>query len=133
MVGAPAEEVAEVAEDATDAVLLATELPTAEPLDDAELVTLALTLVKLARRELIDEAEAPVAVASSELKEAASDPTDERTEDWADETLERADEPPAKTELIADEPWDNTDEMPLETAEAAELADVAAEPVRVED
>lgn len=67
MVGAPAEEVAEVAEDATDAVLLATELPTAEPLDDAELVTLALTLVKLARRELIDEAEAPVAVASSEL------------------------------------------------------------------
>jgi len=34
---------------------------------------------------------------------------------------------------MTDEPEACADEMPLETAEAAELAEVAAEPVRVED
>lgn len=88
---------------------------------------LVWALLRLANSELREEAAEPVAVARAELIEAAREPAEERAEfcwevmDWMTE------EPPLMAELMTDEPEARALEMPLETADAAELAELKEE------
>lgn len=107
--------------------MLPTELETLEARTDAELVMLVWALLKLANSELREDAAEPVAVARAELIESPREPTEERAEfcwevmDWI------AEEPPLRAELMIDEPEAIALEMPLETADAAELAELTEE------
>lgn len=60
--------------------MLPTELETLEARTEAELVMLVWALLKLANSELREEAAEPVAVARTELMEAAREPAEERAE-----------------------------------------------------
>jgi len=123
---APAEEVALAADDTAEADLLPAELVTLAACELAELVMLEPALIKLAYWELSDDWAEPVAVARTELMEATLESMREAPDDSEEPMLERAELPAEAAELATDEPDAIALEMPLETAEEAELEEEAA-------
>jgi len=74
-----------------------------------------------------DEAEAPVAVASSELMELMEEPTPLRALDSLEAMLDRTELPCERTELMTPDPEARALLIPLETADEAEDAELAEE------
>jgi len=120
---APAAEVALAAFEFAEFVLDATEEVKELPAPVAELVMdVACTLRELNLEES-DEAEDPVAVASSELMELIEEPTLLRAIDSFEDILNRTELPLERTDEITALLEEKTLLIPLETAEAAEDTD----------